>query len=1535
MPLYLSAQSDAPASTAIAEDSSGLLDTFSPVNGLTQWHYEYDIGSLSPGTYNLLVEGVDRAGNRSEGVAVDIQIDEDSDLPAASVTFPGEGTVLRGDINLLGSAVDDDGIGSVRFSIDDGELLRADGALFWSAPLSLADLSDGEHRLSVQAVDINGVEGKPTEVVFIVDREPPLVTVESHANGELVSGRITVQGGVQDANGIDSLSYSLDGGQNYLEAKLKGKPREGAGEFSFDIDTRDLPDGLFTILVSAVNQKTALSQSSLHLYIDNTPPEIEILFPTQDDAVNGNFAIAGQVFDEVGLASLSLVRRGEDPVDIPLKVGNPFWTASVDFQDAKEAQFRLRVKDLAGNEVEEEFSRTLTWEEDRPRVELFSPVADEFLFSKRMRGWVLDDDGAQGIYYAVNNSEERRLDQGATFDISLEELPPGEHEVRLRGIDVDGLEGESETVPFLIAADPPLVEYLSLSGPDGSRPYQPGMQIQAEEMRTLEGRIRFDGEPGDVIYTLSNGESGKLSLRREESFFTFSLKLPNPLPPGFFSIDIEAADVFSESRFSRSGVWVEESEAGSGTPGLFALFSDNLEANGMIPLDGQLQLIMGGDSISSAELSTAGEILALEHDRQVITLSSQRPGTAEGVTIRVEGSSGRSYSAGPYSFATDTQEPVLSIDAPEKIFVKESLSLSGVLRDDGELREFEYAFDENDFRPIDSEADEGRFEITVPLESLPEGPIVLRLRALDGGGNSSEDRSLLIHDSSPPQIRQIIPPAGLSVNGSIPFVFAAEDGEAGGISGSLVLEDIDESLVFEQGLSAVSVDFSSIEEVPEDFGIDFTDQAGNSARFVPQLTLDIESDKPQVEVYSPAEGALITSDFSLAGIASDDDGVARLEYRIDEGEFIPLEGESNFNSTVRLSQLTDNEHSIEVRAFDLEGVVSDPRVVTFRVSLDKPRGKMLSPERGATSRGRLAISGTAADANGIGRVEISLDNGSSFHLAEGTEEWSYSIDTDLLVDGLYMVLTRVSDAYGVSNLFSNLMTIDNSPPVLDLTLPVDGGRIQDQLPIELRVSEGIGLNRIEYRLSSLAGGEETAAEVKGSLDPDEVIITEIDATALAPGRYALSISAFDDAGNQATVSRDILKTERYADSRPAISYPLPGSTLSGRFRLDGRIYGDYIPQTVSLVKNGEPFDQLTPDENGIFSREIVPEESIPGEKILQVRYELPDGTSRESGAVLIEYQPEGPWIQIESVRSGEYVSRRPWISGRAGYHLATEATDEELSKKELKAHELEQLFYSLDNGRSFTRFKAREEWKFRLETGTLRDGPLTIIVKARFVNGEEALNRVHVTLDDIPPRVTIVTPEEGMAFNNSVEVTGTAFDASGLADVSIKLRKGSKSSHELPQFVQGLYLDTHFLGATTWEVGMGLTFFDDNVRLQALFGQAPSGRFNGTVFGIKLLANVATFPYGYYFGPDWENFSSSIAVGSAFEYFSMSESPEQSGLVLGAIVAQLELLRFEIPERKNFNAFSLYVENQLWFISSDIQGGLEDRIAFGIRVNIF
>ena len=136
-----------------------------------------------------------------------------------------------------------------------------------------------------------------------------------------------------------------------------------------------------------------------------------------------------------------------------------------------------------------------------------------------------------------------------------------------------------------------------------------------------------------------------------------------------------------------------------------------------------------------------------------------------------------------------------------------------------------------------------------------------------------------------------------------------------------------------------------------------------------------------------------------------------------------------------------------------------------------------------------------------------------------------------------------------------------------------------------------------------------------------------------------------------------------------------------------------------------------------------------------------------------------------------------------------------------------------------------------------------------------------------------------------------------------------------------LFVRRSFPGALDF-VGICRSLMVDAFGQQATYNQAT---------------HVWTLPYGYFFGPDWDFLSSSVAIGADFSLFTMeSEGDEEArAIVLGAVVAQIELARFEIAQWSVFNAFSAYIEGQFWFISSDVEGGIKPKIAFGIRSEVF
>jgi hypothetical protein len=179
----------------------------------------------------------------------------------------------------------------------------------------------------------------------------------------------------------------------------------------------------------------------------------------------------------------------------------------------------------------------------------------------------------------------------------------------------------------------------------------------------------------------------------------------------------------------------------------------------------------------------------------------------------------------------------------------------------------------------------------------------------------------------------------------------------------------------------------------------------------------------------------------------------------------------------------------------------------------------------------------------------------------------------------------------------------------------------------------------------------------------------------------------------------------------------------------------------------------------------------------------------------------------------------------------------------------------------------------------------------------------------------------------------------------VGIRPGNKIDYSAPGFIQGLYFDGMALGGFDWSAGIGLSFFDDNVKVQAQAAQVPSGdRYSGWAFGGKILGNVWAQNLAQWFGPNWGFWKTSVALGANFTYFLMEEG--ENPLWMGEFLGQWEIIKmdmgFFIPKWKYFKSFSIYVEPGIWFAPSDVDMSMDTnalrtifRIGLGGRVSLF
>jgi hypothetical protein len=180
----------------------------------------------------------------------------------------------------------------------------------------------------------------------------------------------------------------------------------------------------------------------------------------------------------------------------------------------------------------------------------------------------------------------------------------------------------------------------------------------------------------------------------------------------------------------------------------------------------------------------------------------------------------------------------------------------------------------------------------------------------------------------------------------------------------------------------------------------------------------------------PTGGATVKGSVTVAGTASDNLGVAKVEVSVDGGAFRLAQGTGSWSLPLDTTAYADGSHTLVARATDLAG-----NRATARISVDSdnvpddlaaPQVAIVSPTEGATVSGTLTVVGTASDDIGVTRVEVSADGG-AYRLAQGTGSWSLPLDTTAYTDGSHTIKVKASDAVGRSSTASATVSVRNAP----------------------------------------------------------------------------------------------------------------------------------------------------------------------------------------------------------------------------------------------------------------------------------------------------------------------------------------------------------------------------------------------------------------------------------------------------------------------------------------------------------------------------
>ena len=1532
-------------------------EEYHEVTGTANWEHTIDVSELEPGRYNIVVRARDAAGNESIGGPYNVFVDPESGLPTVTILYPRPEQRAAREVFVVGTTQDNEGIARVEVRINDGAYQRAEGGEFWSARLSLANLADGPHTVTARATDTSGRTGPEQTVAFRLDTRAPELELASHDSGVFVSRRTTVAGTVADANGVASMRLIRDGTAEDLPLRSR---RDTPSAFSFRIDPSNLDQGPHVWWLEATDRTGQIGTTPFLFYVDTEPPELEILYPGPEDRVDAQLRFVGRVDDAVGVDALAWEVRGGPSGTIPLVPGDEFWTLAVDLppQTRGNATVTFTATDVAGNEVSERLRLAIDQAGDRPVVELLGPQDGTTVERAVLAGHVRDDDGVAEVIYTVNGGPQRRIPAHTGFLVPLDDLGPGRHDIRLRAVDRYGTLGDEVRTRFEVATPLPAISIERVIREEADEPYAPGFVVAPRERVSLAGQVTGPSPVGRVSY-LVGSEAGRTAVSDDGSF-TIGL-------PRLSEASVQDIRIWYENELERRvdvpGFYIQLSadEPGAETdrfgelpPGIYARAPESAAAHEtesarsviVLPPGGTLTFAASGGAVSDVRVIPDVDFLASRIEGELIVLEARTEGATPELVVEAR-VGGRTLRSAPLAVATTAATPQiappestigarLSAEADVSVEVAAQTGVRQVrMRTAAIPARVRAAQDETETGPVGpawvtAEPVDGRWQALLPLPP-DDGQAVVEIVAVENGGRESLLAVPVMIERSAPGLRIVAPRPDDLVTGTVTVAAVFDDASAVE-SIRLDMSDGESRLLEPDRLVTTTVSVADDADT-----VSFTTTTRSGARDITTVAFhtDDEADRPRVLLQVPEEGSATGGDLRLAGVVVDDAQPKAITYAINDGEPRLVETDGLFDVAIPLSGVDDGEHTVEVVGYDLGGTASEPVRRTFMLSRTDPIVELTFPAIDSFQRGVVTVTGTSTDPNGIASVSVSTDSGTSFNLAEGGELWRYEVDTTLLQDGTHSLLVRAVDRAGDEGLLATIINVDNTPPLLELSAPADGMRVTGALLVDGRAEDG---NLRDVRISAQPLHEAAQGVELARFSSPGPFAHAVEPDDLEPGWYNLRVEASDAAGNTTHVSRNVLIEAAEVIEAPRIVIPADGQSLSGQFDVVVSSPPSLGPLTLSA--NGRPIGLVEIDDRG-RGHFLADAGQMPAGTV-SLSLEVAGPGTENNAARTVEYAAHGPWLLVDAPDFLAYVRDRPYVTGSAGYELVLPEgeTREETRERDriIAAHAVERVEVSLDNGESWRRARGTDAWQYRIETTELPDGRLNLLVRAQFADGSQVTRRHSVIVDERPPQVRLLEPSERDRFNNSLRVVGVTTDENELLDVSVALRSGDKARYGVPSFIQGLYLDVHVMGATYFDLGAGLTFFDNNVRLQGQIGLAPPGRFSGLVLGTKLLANIASVPASFFFGPDLEWLSAAVAVGANFSYFTMSEDSiafTDEGLVLAGMVGQLEFPIVTVRDLPVFNTYALYTEAQLWFISSDVEAGTVFRMSFGMRANVF
>jgi len=214
---------------------------------------------------------------------------------------------------------------------------------------------------------------------------------------------------------------------------------------------------------------------------------------------------------------------------------------------------------------------------------------------------------------------------------------------------------------------------------------------------------------------------------------------------------------------------------------------------------------------------------------------------------------------------------------------------------------------------------------------------------------------------------------------------------------------------------------------------------------------------PSVRITTPASGSTVSGMVTVTAEASDDTGVAGVQFRVDGANSGPEDIIFPYSMGLDTVGLTNGLHVLTAVARDTDGNQTTSADVLITVSnpsdTSPPTVAITSPASGATLSGIVRILAEATDDVGVVGVQFLL-NGGNLGAEDTVAPYSFDWDTTTVVNGSYNLSARARDAAGNQTTSSAVnVTVANGVVRTGFSLRFFGNGVNDIDRVKIQIDD--------------------------------------------------------------------------------------------------------------------------------------------------------------------------------------------------------------------------------------------------------------------------------------------------------------------------------------------------------------------------------------------------------------------------------------------------------------------------------------------------